>query len=1056
MKKLISVLLVTVLLFTLIPFTASAQGDGKVYIKADSYTYQLSKGDTFDYIYYLCNGEKLCSLQGVLYYDSSDLEIVYGEDEELSDLFPQFVIQVVPNETTPGYITYNYGSIRGADFSFDDTELIHVTFRVIADEGFYLIRNKLDVVQGKDEHDYLDKGVVVDDLIRSEGMIDDMEPYTGAVPYQEPGDPFAEPVLPTDAPSDAPTVEPTVTPTGEPTAAPTDTPTVEPTAAPTDEPTAAPTDEPTAAPTDAPTAEPTEKPTDPDLDGLFVKVDGAYYQVNKGDVFDYVFYLNTGEKLCSLDADMYYDTAGLEMIYDDEEGIYSILPVIGDYSEVNQVAPGRITFNFSSPKGIKCNSDNWQLIHASFCATADSGIYEIDTFLKTVSGANETNYVFNYVTLIPLQRAQAVLPDQLPYDTGDPDATSAPTDKPTDVPTDDPTAEPSVTPTSEPTQQPTAEPTEEPTGDATTAPTSAPTDTPTGGADPDGLFIKADGVLYKVNKGDTFDYVFYLCTGERLCSLDATTTYNANGLEIVYEEDEEIESLFPNLSIAVTANEDEPGVILFNMSNSKGIKCSANDWEMIHVTFRVTADSGVLEINTVLKAVAGADEVKYIFNYVHLLPLQRAESSIPDLTVYDPDNPDPPTQEPTDPPTDPPTAEPTDDPTSSSTEEPTVAPTDTPTDEPAASEELFIKADGVLYKVNKGDVFEYVYYLNTGDKLSSLDANLYYDTEGLEVVYEDDDEIESLFPKIATAVIANEYVHGWIIFNFSNAKGIKCNSDSWQLIHARFAVTADSGTYEINTILKAVVGPDDHRFIFNYENIEPLPKAESTVPGLIPYDPDNPDPPTDPPTEAPTDPPTDPPTEAPTEPPYLIDAATGIKVMTDLDVQLRVNEIDPEDYRYYLYDSAKLRIYDISLIKNGAAVALGSPLEVRIPSNGKAAVYTISHTNSVNMTPVKIDTTAGEGYVAFDSTEFGTFIFSANGSDVRAALYGDAENNNELTIVDASFIQRHLAHIDTFSEQQLLIADADKNHEITILDATQIQRWLARLSSSIDALDYPH
>ena len=63
------------------------------------------------------------------------------------------------------------------------------------------------------------------------------------------------------------------------------------------------------------------------------------------------------------------------------------------------------------------------------------------------------------------------------------------------------------------------------------------------------------------------------------------------------------------------------------------------------------------------------------------------------------------------------------------------------------------------------------------------------------------------------------------------------------------------------------------------------------------------------------------------------------------------------------------------------------------------------------------------------------------------ALLGDADGDGEVTILDATAIQRYLASLPnpTFFEPA---ADADEDGEVTILDATAIQRHLASLSSN--------
>ena len=62
----------------------------------------------------------------------------------------------------------------------------------------------------------------------------------------------------------------------------------------------------------------------------------------------------------------------------------------------------------------------------------------------------------------------------------------------------------------------------------------------------------------------------------------------------------------------------------------------------------------------------------------------------------------------------------------------------------------------------------------------------------------------------------------------------------------------------------------------------------------------------------------------------------------------------------------------------------------------------------------------------------------------NAIILGDVDSDGEVTIIDATAIQRHLASIPTASYNEKA-ADADGDGSVTILDATAIQRHLAQL-----------
>ena len=63
-------------------------------------------------------------------------------------------------------------------------------------------------------------------------------------------------------------------------------------------------------------------------------------------------------------------------------------------------------------------------------------------------------------------------------------------------------------------------------------------------------------------------------------------------------------------------------------------------------------------------------------------------------------------------------------------------------------------------------------------------------------------------------------------------------------------------------------------------------------------------------------------------------------------------------------------------------------------------------------------------------------------------MIGDTDLDGEITIIDATRIQRKLASLTELSSAAEIAADADEDGEITILDATAIQRNLAGLSTN--------
>ena len=93
---------------------------------------------------------------------------------------------------------------------------------------------------------------------------------------------------------------------------------------------------------------------------------------------------------------------------------------------------------------------------------------------------------------------------------------------------------------------------------------------------------------------------------------------------------------------------------------------------------------------------------------------------------------------------------------------------------------------------------------------------------------------------------------------------------------------------------------------------------------------------------------------------------------------------------------------------------------------------------------------SGQQFDAGRITPGQKLLYTADGKwipyeEPNDTLLGDADENGDVEILDATAIQRHLAELTltSFNEDA---ADVDRSGDVTILDATQIQRWLAQLS----------
>ena len=91
--------------------------------------------------------------------------------------------------------------------------------------------------------------------------------------------------------------------------------------------------------------------------------------------------------------------------------------------------------------------------------------------------------------------------------------------------------------------------------------------------------------------------------------------------------------------------------------------------------------------------------------------------------------------------------------------------------------------------------------------------------------------------------------------------------------------------------------------------------------------------------------------------------------------------------------------------------------------------------------------TTDEGmYITTANPFYGTqlYLLSNDKGEREEIVPGDADGDGDVTIIDATFVQYHLASIKIFAIFERA-ADADGDKVVTSVDVTLIQRWIARL-----------
>ncbi len=465
MKKFVSLILTLVMvlsMFAVVPMSASAQinlDDSKVYIKSDGKYYEVEKGQTYTYNYYLTVPEvKVSSLDAWVSYDSAGLEFKptvdeYGDDA-LEVMFP-ILKNVVWNYTKESAIYFNYSNIAGVRLHKADSVIFTGEFLVTADSGVYEINTTVKTIGDSNMNKITHNGEVYGEYYESQALpnLTPVEEMVNPTEIQTDAPTQVETLEPTEIQTDAPTQVETLEPTEIQTDAPTQVETLEPTEIQTDAPTQVETQEPTEIQTDAPTQVETQEPTEIQTDAptqvetfepteiqtdaptqvetleptesetaqptlepteiateeeefVTVKVDGLEYKLQEGDIFTYVYNLTCQEKICAIDVHTSYDSTGLEFIpavdeYGDVD-LSAMFPVIKDVV-YNFNLRDRIVFNYSSVSGVRFPAlDNGQFTEnnrvfvCNFKVTASSGYYEINTKIKTLGGAETNRIIFDY------------------------------------------------------------------------------------------------------------------------------------------------------------------------------------------------------------------------------------------------------------------------------------------------------------------------------------------------------------------------------------------------------------------------------------------------------------------------------------------------------------------------------------------------------------------------------------------------------------------------------------------------------------------------------------
>ena len=125
----------------------------------------------------------------------------------------------------------------------------------------------------------------------------------------------------------------------------------------------------------------------------------------------------------------------------------------------------------------------------------------------------------------------------------------------------------------------------------------------------------------------------------------------------------------------------------------------------------------------------------------------------------------------------------------------------------------------------------------------------------------------------------------------------------------------------------------------------------------------------------------------------------------------------------------------------------------------KAKSYNLEIINKSNNGVISKNNLTENSFITFlDSGKYSVRIISDNNVvsdsmdfeiEYKDQLIGDVNSDGIVSIADATELQKHLANIIDFDDEQLAVADTNGDGSVSIADVTQIQKYLAQLIPSL-------
>ncbi|MDD6646130.1 MAG: RICIN domain-containing protein, partial [Oscillospiraceae bacterium] len=134
-------------------------------------------------------------------------------------------------------------------------------------------------------------------------------------------------------------------------------------------------------------------------------------------------------------------------------------------------------------------------------------------------------------------------------------------------------------------------------------------------------------------------------------------------------------------------------------------------------------------------------------------------------------------------------------------------------------------------------------------------------------------------------------------------------------------------------------------------------------------------------------------------------------------------------------------------------IGIGDTSEITASGQGTIS-YTSSNTDvaTVNSSGVIMGISAGKATITVTATGNNNYNESSKTFTVfvkNSYLLGDVNGDGVISIADATTLQKYLANIVDFDDEQLAVADTNGDGSVSISDATQIQKYLVHLIPSL-------